>query len=61
MDHVEKTIKKFHNRLAKKQRKCAMWWGHQLLFSGGGNCTNVPHQVATQIKAKNFQKITLWT
>jgi hypothetical protein len=24
MDHVEKTIKKFHNRLAKKQRKCAM-------------------------------------
>jgi hypothetical protein len=27
-------------------------------FSGGRNYTNVPHQVANEIKDKNFQDIT---
>ncbi len=52
MEHAQETIKKFHNRSAKKQKKHRMWWGHHLSFSGAGYHTNVPHQIASEIKAK---------
>ncbi len=43
MEHAQKTIGKFHNKPAKKQKKHKMWWKHHLSFSGVGNYTNVPH------------------
>jgi hypothetical protein len=65
MKHIwiipQKTIEEFHNRPVKKQKKHIMWWGHHLSFSGAWNYTNVPHQVVSEIKVKNFQKITSWT
>jgi hypothetical protein len=60
MEHAQKAIKKFHNRLAKKQKKHIMWLRHHLFFTGVGNYTNVPHQVASEIKTKDFQEITSW-
>jgi hypothetical protein len=53
-----KAIKECHNRLAKKQRKCRVWWRHHLPFNGGKNCANLPCQVASEIKVKDFQYIT---
>ncbi len=60
MEHAQTTIRKFHNRLAKKQKKHRMWLKHHLSFSGVGNYTNVSHQVASEIKTKDFQEITSW-
>jgi hypothetical protein len=57
MEHAQEAIEEFHIRPAKKQKRCRMWWGHHLSFSGVECHINVPHQVANEIKAKNFQKI----
>jgi len=43
MEHAQEAIEEFHNRLAKKQKKHRMWWGHDFFFSGAGNYTNVSH------------------
>jgi aminoglycoside phosphotransferase family enzyme len=61
MKHAQKAIEKFHNRPTKKQKKHRMWWRHHLSSSGVGNYTNVPHQVASEIKVKDFQEIASWT
>jgi hypothetical protein len=61
MEHAQETIEEFHTRPAKKQKKRRMWWGHHLSFSGAGSHINVPHQVTSEIKAKNFQEIVSWT
>jgi hypothetical protein len=55
----QEAIEEFHNRLVKKQKKHGMWWGHHLSFSGVGDYTNVSHQVASEIKAKDFQWVLL--
>jgi hypothetical protein len=57
IEHAQETIEGFHTRLAKKQKKRRMWWGHHLSFSWVGSNINVPHQVANEIKTKNFQEI----
>jgi hypothetical protein len=54
MEHAQEAIEEFHNRLTKKQKKHRMWWRHHLSFSGAKNYTNVPHQVVSEIKVKNF-------
>jgi hypothetical protein len=61
MEHAQEAIKEFHNKLAKKQKKHKMWWGHHLSFSGAKDYTNVPHQVISEIKVKDFQDFALWT
>jgi hypothetical protein len=61
MEHAQKAIEEFHNRLAKKQKKHKIWWSRHFSFNRGGNYTNIPHQVVSEIKVKNFQKITSWT
>jgi hypothetical protein len=61
MEHVQETIEKFHNRLANTQKKHRMWWGHHLFFHGARDYTNVPHQVISEIKVKDFQEIASWT
>jgi hypothetical protein len=61
MEHAQEAIKEFHNRLANKQKKHRTWWGHHLSFSGARDYTNVPHQVASEIKVKDFQEVTSWT
>jgi hypothetical protein len=55
MEHAQEAIKEFHNRPAKRQRKHRAWWGHHLSFSGAESYTNVPHQVASEIKGQNFK------
>jgi hypothetical protein len=57
-NNAQKTIEKFHNKLTKKQKKHKMCEDITFFFSGGGNYTNVPHQVASEINAKKFQEIT---
>ncbi len=61
MEHAQEAIEEFHNRPTKKQKKHKMWWRHHLSFNGAGYHTNVPHQVASEIKVKNLQKIASWT
>jgi hypothetical protein len=60
MEHAQEAIKEFHTRLAKRQKRRRMWWGHHLSFSGARSHINVPHQVASEIKVKNFQEIISW-
>ncbi len=61
MEHAQKTKEEFHNGLAKKQKKHRIWWRHHLFFSGAGNYINVPQQVVSEIKVKDFQEIASWT
>jgi len=61
IEHAQEAIEEFHNRPAKKQKKHRMWWGHHFSFNGEGRYTNVPHQVASEIKAKDFQEIASQT
>jgi hypothetical protein len=56
MEHAQEAIEEFHNRPAKKKKKHRMWWGHHPFFSGARSYPNVPHQVASEIKVKDFQK-----
>jgi hypothetical protein len=52
MEHAQEAIEEFHNRPAKRQRKHRAWWRHHLSFNEAESCTNVPHQVTSEIKAK---------
>jgi hypothetical protein len=61
MEHAQEAIEEFHTRPTKRQKRRRTWWRHHLSFSGEGSHINVPHQVASEIKAKNFQKIASWT
>jgi hypothetical protein len=61
MEHAQEAIEEFHTRSAKSQKRCRTWWRHHLSFSGAGSHINVPHQIASEIKAKKFQRIASWT
>ncbi len=61
IEHAQKAINFFYNKLTKKQKIHRMWWGHHLSFNGAMNYSNVPHQVTSEIKVKKFQEIALWT
>jgi hypothetical protein len=50
MEHAQEAIEEFHTRPAKKKKR-RVWWGHHLSFSGEECHINVPHQVASEIKA----------
>jgi hypothetical protein len=61
MEHAQEAIEEFHTRLTNRQKKRRMWWGHHLYVSEARSHINVPHQVASEINTKNFQKIASWT